>query len=305
MQGTDFIWMNGHLVPWDQAKVHALTHTLHYAGGTFEGIRFYKTKNGPAIFRLEEHVDRLIYSSQVLKMPLEYTKQQIIDAIILTVRQNKLEAGYIRPLFYYGYGKMGVNPLGSPVDFMIACWPWGAYHNNNFIDVKISSYIRIHPDSTQVNAKLCGHYLNSMLALLELRGTHYHEALLLDHQGYISEGSAANFFMVKDGVLLTPKLGTALPGITRKFVIELAKSLGHSVIETTIKPSDLDSAEEAFFTGTAAEITPIRSIDDRIIGQNKIGKMTQELQEAFTAVVTGNNPAYQHLLTQIPKLVEI
>lgn len=300
MQPTDFIWLNGVLVPWAEANIHILTHTLHYAGGAFEGIRYYNTPQGPAIFRFDEHVDRLIYSAQALKMEHPYTKKQIMDAILLTLRANKLEAGYIRPLFYFGYGKMGVNPIGCPVDFAIATWPWASYHAHNFLDVKTSSYIRIHPDSTIIDAKFCGHYLNSMLALLEIRGTHYHEVLMLDYQGYISEGSAVNFFMVKDGVILTPKLGTILPGITRSFVIELAKNLGYEVLEVNIKLKDALSADELFFTGTAAEVTPIRSIDDKLIGTNQgAGTITLNLQKAFQEVVHGNNPNYSHYLTQI------
>lgn len=300
LQKTEFIWKNGSLIPWDQALVHVLTHTLHYSGGAFEGIRCYKTKQGSAIFSLEQHVDRLIYSAKALKMDLPYNKQQITDAIILTVKENKLEEGYIRPLVYYGYGKMGINPLGSPVEMIIACWPWGSYHSKNFLDIKTSNLIRIHPNSSIIDAKFCGHYLNSMLALLEIRGTHYHEVLLLDYNGHVAEGSAVNFFMVKDGKILTPKLGDILPGITRAFTLELANSLGYATEEADITVEQARNADEAFFTGTAAEVTPIRSIDDKLLSQDKVGPITSKLKDAYLAVVHGENEKYLSLHTQIP-----
>ncbi len=189
MQKTSFIWMNGEWVAWDEAKVHVLSHTLHYGGGAFEGIRCYKTEKGPAIFKLPEHVDRLLYSINTLKMSFPYSQEEICEIITSLVRKNQLEEGYIRPLAFYGYGKMNVNPTGSPVDFAIACWPWKAYLAKPLVDVKTSRYIRIHPKSTVVDAKLCGHYLNGILASIELQGTHYHEALFLDDQGFISEGA--------------------------------------------------------------------------------------------------------------------
>lgn len=299
MQPTDFIWSNGTLVPWDEAKIHVLTHSLHYGGGAFEGIRFYQTPRGPAILCLEEHVDRLLYSARALRMPLRYNKDEIIAAIYALVKANRLEAGYIRPLIFNGYGKMGVNPTGAPVDIIIACWAWGAYHTNNFLDIKTSRYIRVHPDSTIVDAKLCGHYINSILALLEIQGTHYHEVLLLDNKGYIAEGSAVNFFMVKDQTIYTPKLGTILAGITRALVIELAKSAGFSMLESDITLKDAYAADEAFFTGTAAEVTPIRSIDDNIIGAGTVGSVTLQLQQAFQCLTRGENPAYLSKLAPV------
>lgn len=299
MQKTETIWQNGKFVPWDDAKIHVMTHTLHYGGGAFEGIRFYKTAEGPAIFRLKEHVERLFYSAKTLNIELPYSKEDVITAIKEVVRNSNLEAGYIRPIAFYGYGKMGVNPIGNPIEFVIACWPWGAYLPHESIDIKISSYIRIHPDSTVVDAKLCGHYINGILASLELQGTHYHEALFLDSKGNITEGVGENFFMVKDGVIYTPKLGGILAGITRDTIIKLAGSLGYKVVEIDISLNDAYQADEAFFTGTAAEITAIRSINDKLLGDGGAGKVTSIIKQAFLDLVHGKNPAYMDYLTRI------
>lgn len=299
METTDYIWYNGEFVPWADAKIHVLCHTLHYGGGAFEGIRCYETPRGPAIFRLPEHIERLIYSASVLKMALSYTHEQITHAILETVRVNQLTEGYIRPLVFFGYGKMGVNPKGCPTDFIIACWPWGAYLNHEDIHVKTSRYIRIHPDSTEVNAKLCGHYLNSMLASIELQNTHYTEALLLDSSGFISEGPGENFFMVKEGVIYTPKLGTILPGITRETIIEVAKYLGLEVVFADITLTEAYQADEAFFTGTAVEVTPIHSIDDKLIGQGKTGSITTMIRDTYHDIVHGNNEKFSSYLTYV------
>jgi branched-chain amino acid aminotransferase len=299
MQTTETIWQNGEFVPWEDAKTHVLSHTLHYGGGAFEGIRFYKTSQGPAIFRLNDHVDRFFYSTTALSMSLPYSKEQVIAAIKEVVLTNKLESGYIRPLAFYGYGKMGVNPLGNPVDMVIACWPWGAYLPHESVDVKTSSYIRIHPDSTVVDAKLCGHYVNSILASMELQGTHYHEALLLDSNGYASEGVGENFFIVKDRVIYTPSLGTILSGITRDTVIKLAWALDLKVVETDIPLKDVYEADEAFFSGTAAEITAIRSINDRALGKSDTGEITAILKKAYLDLVQGKNDAFMHYLTHV------
>ena len=252
MQTTEMIWKNGKLIPWAEATIHVLSHTLHYGGGAFEGIRFYDTSKGPAIFRLTDHVDRLFYSADVLKLPLSYSKEEVTNAIKEVARASKLESGYIRPIAFYGYGKLGVNPVGNPAELVIACWPWGSYLKHESVDVKTSSFIRIHPDSTVVDAKLCGHYVNGILASLELQGTHYHEALLLDSKGLITEGVGENFFMVKDGVISTPNLGGILSGITRNTVMKLAQHLNLKVIEADITLDEAYDADEAFFTGTAA-----------------------------------------------------
>lgn len=299
MQTTEVIWQNGELIPWEDAKTHVLSHTLHYGGGAFEGIRFYKTPKGPAIFRLTDHVERLFYSMSILKMNLSYSKDEVRAAIIDVVSKNKLESGYIRPLAFYGHAKMGVNPIGNPVHLIIACWPWGAYHPHECIDVKTSSYIRIHPDSTVVDAKICGHYVNSILASLELQGTHYHEALLLDCNEHIAEGVGENFFMVKEGVIYTPTLGKILSGITRNTIIKLAHSLHFNVVEKEITLDEAYQADEAFFTGTAAEVTPIRSINDKRMGENDVGEITATIKNAYMNLVQGKNNEFIHYLTYV------
>ncbi|CAN5433308.1 branched-chain amino acid transaminase [soil metagenome] len=299
MQTTQYIWQNGKMLPWDEAKTHVLSHTLHYGGGAFEGIRFYKTANGPAIFCLAQHVERLLYSCSVIKMELPYDAAAIAEAIIEVVRVNKLEEGYIRPLAYYGYGKMGVSPQGAPAELAIACWPWGAYLPHDMIDVLVSKYIRIHPGSSVVDAKLCGHYVNGILASIELRGTHYHEALLLDADGNIAEGVGENFFMVKDGVIYTPMLGTILAGITRATTMKLANDLGYKVVETTLKLDEAYAADEAFFTGTAAEVAPIRTINDKILGNGQLGPVTSKIKSGYFQIVHGENPAYMDYLTVV------
>jgi branched-chain amino acid aminotransferase len=299
MQVTEFIWHNGEIVPWAEAKVHVLTHTLHYGAGAFEGIRFYHTEKGPAIFRLAAHIDRLLYSADVLGMAMSYPKEEIMETIINLVRVNNIVEGYIRPLVFYGYGKMGVNPAGAPVEFAIACWPWGAYLPHEAVDVKISRYIRIHPDSTIVDAKICGHYVNGVLASLEIQGTHYHEALLLDAQGYISEGVGENLFIIKEGVIYTPKLGTILAGITRETIFKLAAAANIKVVEADLKPADVYSADEAFFTGTAAEVTPIRSVDDHVLNSGEVGVITTLIKSAYHDVVRGKNPEFVDYLTYV------
>lgn len=299
MQPTEKIWFNGKMVPWNEATVHVLTHALHYGGGAFEGIRFYKTEQGAAIFQLDAHIERLLYSAKALKMNLPYTAVELKEAILTLVSENQLSEGYVRPLDFYGYGKMGVNPVGNPVDVVVACWPWGAYLPHETVQVKISKYIRIHPLSTVVDAKLCGHYINGILASLELQGTHYHEALFLDDQGHLSEGVGENFFMVKDGVLTTPKLGTILAGITRGTVIRLAKKLGIPVVEAPVTPAEAYRADEAFFTGTAAEVTPIHSIDDQVLGNGCAGPVSLQLKAAYAAAVRGKDSDFEECLTRV------
>ncbi len=294
---TSHIWHNGEMVPWANAKVHVLTHTLHYGGGALEGIRFYATQNGPAIFRLQEHIDRLFYSAEILAMSIPYSKQEITDAIIQVVAASEMDEGYIRPIVFYGYGKLSINPTDNPVEVVIACLPWGKYFGNEQIDIKVSSYQRLHPESTVINAKLCAHYLNGMLATLELRGTHYHDALYLDHEGNVSEGIGANFFMAKSNVIYTPKVGTILEGITRDTIIALATTLKFNVIQTDIKLEDAYTADEAFFTGTAAEVTSIRSLDDKLIGNGEVGNITEQLKTKYLDIVHGNNATYFSYLT--------
>lgn len=299
MEKTSLIWLNGKLVDWDNAQTHLLTHTLHYGAGAFEGIRIYSAVDGAAIFRLEHHIERLLYSAGVLKMELAYSKEQLIEATVSTVKSNQLSEGYIRPIVYYGSGIMGLNPQSAPVDVAIACWPWGAYHPHKAIDVKISRYTRIDPRSTVTDAKICGHYVNSILAVLDLRNTHYHEALFLDSDGHVAEGPGENFFMVKDGIIITPPLGSILAGITRSTIIEIAAALGLQVQQRHFVAEEVWQAQEAFFTGTAAEVTPIRSIDDRQIGSGAVGVITERIKSTYLKVVRGENPDFRRYLTYV------
>jgi branched-chain amino acid aminotransferase len=299
VESTDYIWMNGSFVPWGEAKIHVVNHTLHYGSGVFEGIRAYKTERGAAVFRLGEHLERLRYSCAALGMDLPFTLSELADATVELLRRNRLEECYIRPLVYYGYGTMVLNPGDAPVEVMIACWPWGVYLPHDMVDVKISKYIRIHPDSTVADAKICGNYVNSVLATQEIAGSEFHEALLLDTQGRITEGPGENLFVVKDGAVHTPKLGAILAGITRDTVINLARSHGIEVEERDLFPEDALAADEAFFSGTAAEITPIRSIERSIIGGGTVGPITARLRGGYLDVVHGRVGELDHYLTYV------
>ncbi len=301
MEPTKYIWKNGELLKWEDAMVHCLTHTMHYGSGAFEGIRCYAGEQGSAIFRLPEHIDRLIYSAKAIGMEVKYSRDELIAATVKTVAENDVAACYIRPLVYYGYGIMGLNPRTAPVDVIIACWPWGAYLPHDMVDLKVSSYIRIHPKSTVADAKVVGHYVNSTLSVLELRGTKYHESLLLDYKGHVAEGPGENFFMVKNGKLLTPQLGTILNGITRATIMEVARNRGIEVVETDITLEEAQAADEAFYTGTAAEIMPIRSIQDKVIGSGTLGPITEALKTQYLNIVNGRDKEYQKFLTLVKK----
>ena len=297
-QITKKIWLNGKMTDWQNANVHVLSHALHYGSGVFEGIRFYKSKNGPAIFRLREHTARLFYSARSLEMKIPFTQKQVCDAIVKTVAANKIPAGYIRPLAFFDYGKMGLNPTGAKVSLAIACWPWDSYLGGKPIRVKTSRFIRLHPDSVVGDAKVCGHYVNSILASLEIKKAKFDEALFLDHRGFVAEGPGENIFFLKNGVLHTPKLGSILAGITRESVVELAKKeFGICTREGHFKLKDFYSADEVFFTGTAAEVQPIASIDSKKIAGGKVGEFTARLREKFLAVVAGEIPKYKKWLT--------
>lgn len=296
MEGTEYIWMDGKLVEWDKAKVHVLTHTLHYGLGVFEGIRFYETGKGPAVFRLNDHTKRLFHGAKKAFMKVPYTEEQINAAVLETVRANKIKSGYIRPILFYGYGKMGLDPHGAPVNAAIAVWPWGAYLGEGAVKVKTSSFIRIHPKSTYAECKFCGHYVNSIFASLEAKEKGYNEALLLDYEGYCAEGPGENLFIVKNGKLLTPALGNILTGITRKSIIEIANNEGIDVKEAKLKLDDVYNADETFFTGTAAEITAIESVDDRKIGKEAPGPVTKKFQNLFHAITRGKNGKYNDWL---------
>ncbi|MDA8424077.1 MAG: branched-chain amino acid transaminase, partial [Nitrospiraceae bacterium] len=259
--------MNGSLVKWDDAKVHVLTHSLHYGTGVFEGIRCYKTDGGPAVFRLREHVDRFFDSAHILQMEMPFTREAVTEGVLETIRRNKIDACYIRPLAYIGYGAMGVFPKDNPIEVSIAVWPWGSYLGEegmqNGIRVKISSYSRPHVNATMVRSKTTANYANSLLAKREALKDGYDEAVLLDTDGYVAEGSGENIFMVRKGVIKTPPLTSILEGITRETIMQLAAERGMRVVEERFTRDELYIADEAFFSGTAAEITPIREVDNR------------------------------------------
>jgi branched-chain amino acid aminotransferase len=297
------IWMDGKFVNWADANVHILTHTLHYGTGAFEGIRCYKTKKSSAIFRLQEHVDRLFDSCHILNIHPPFTPKQISKAIIDTVKVNKLKECYIRPLVYIGYGAMGLYHRGNPISVAIATWPWGAYLGEegirNGIRVKVSSYARLHVNVTMTKSKTCGDYVNSTLAKSEAVACGYDEALILDTSGFVSEGTGQNIFIVRDGVLITPPLPSVLEGITRRSIIEMAGKAKIPVVERNFTRDEVYIAEEAFFTGTAAEVTPIREVDGRAVGKGKPGPFTKKLQDLFFKIVKGEASAYKSWLTHI------
>lgn len=304
IQKEKWIWMDGEFVEWDQANVHVLSHTLHYGYGAFEGIRSYRHDDGKsAVFRLSEHVDRLFQSSHLLELGLPYAREEVGQACIQTLARNALSQGYVRPLVYLGAGEVGVYPGDEPdVHLAIATWKWGAYLGpealKSGIRVKVSTYTKFHVNSVLVKGKVVGHYVNSVLAKMEAKREGYSEGILLDHQGYVAEGSGENIFLVRGRTIVTPDNGsTILGGITRDSVITLARDLGYSVEETRLTRNDLYTADEVFFTGTAAEITPIREIDRRSVGAGKPGAVTLELQQAFFDVVAGRNRSYDGWMT--------
>jgi branched-chain amino acid aminotransferase len=296
---TQWIWMDGEFLRWEDAKIHVISHALHYGSGVFEGTRFYPTDSGSAIFRLEEHTKRLFYSASAINLPIEFSEKEVNEATKETVKKNVVESGYIRPLAFFGEGKMGLRPEGATPHLVIACWPWGKYLADRPIRIKISKYIRIHPQSLVSDAKVTGHYVNSILAVQDVVPKGYDEALLLDFEGNIAEGPGENLFLVKDGQLHTPKLGTILAGITRSTIIQLAKHLKIDTVERIIRPEEIWEADEAFYTGTAAEVTPIGEVDDKPVGDGAEGPITKTLREAYFDVVTGKNEKYIYWLTEV------
>jgi branched-chain amino acid aminotransferase len=297
MEPTQWIWMNGSFIPWNDARVHVLSHGLHYGSSIFEGLRAYKTERGTAVFRLKEHMDRFHYSAQAIRMKLPYSADELSSITLELLKRNNVEACYIRPHATFGYGTMGLNPATASVDVTIACWPWGAYLPIESANIKVSQYIRIHPRSTVADAKIGGHYVNSILAVQEVQGTRYHEALFLDYEGNIAEGPGANFFIIKDREVITPPCGTILPGITRASVIEIARDKGFVVTERTLTVAEAQDADEAFFTGTAAEMTPIGSIDDKSLRVGAPGPITSELKQAYLDAAYGRSQRYTKFLT--------
>jgi len=297
---TKKIWMDGKFVNWDDAKVHILTHSLHYGLGVFEGIRCYKTNKGPAVFRLKDHVERLFKSAHIFTIKIPFKEEEIFEVIKETIRVNKIDSCYIRPIVFIGYGNMGVYPKNNPVQVAIAVWKWGAYLGEeglkNGIKVKISSFIRNHVNSNLSRGKICGYYVNSQLAKMEAISCGCDEAILLDTEGYVSEGSGENIFIVRKGVLKTTPLTSILEGITRDTVIKIAIDSGIEVKEERFTRDELYIADEVFLTGTAAEITPVREVDERTIGNGKRGPVTQKLQKLFFDIVQGKNKKYLHWL---------
>ena len=297
------IWYDGKLVPWRDATTHVLTHTLHYGMGVFEGVRAYKAEQGTAIFRLQEHTDRLFRSAHILGMKLPFDKDTISEAQRTVVRENKLESGYLRPMAFFGAEAMGISAKNLSVHVIVAAWPWGAYMGDeaitNGIRVKTSSFSRHHVNITMCKAKANGNYMNSILAHKEAEMDGYQEALLLDVDGFVAEGSGENFFMVRNGKLYTPDLTAALEGITRDTIVQLAGEIGLQVVEKRITRDEVYCADEAFFTGTAAEVTPIRELDNRTIGEGKRGPITARLQAMYFDCVHGRAAAHTDWLSPV------
>ena len=287
------IWFNGNLINWKEANIHVLSHVVHYGSSVFEGIRCYKTSQGPAVFRLKEHVQRLINSAKIYRMDVEYSVDKFSQAIIDSIKANQLEECYIRPVIFRGYGKLGVNPLENPLESVIAVWSWGKYLGEEAlekgVDVGVSTWRRLAPDTMPNMAKAGSNYMNSQLAKMESLENGYHEAIMLDYQGMVSEGTGENVFLVRDGILYTPPISTSLlPGITRDSIIKLAHSMEIEVREENIPREMLYIADEVFLTGTAAEVTPVRSIDKITVGAGSKGEITAKLQDNFFGIISGD-----------------
>jgi branched-chain amino acid aminotransferase len=298
------IWKDGELVNWADAQIHVLSHALHYGSGVFEGIRCYETTRGPAVWHLDEHLKRLARSAKLYHMDIPYSLEALTDAVKETIRANDLRACYIRPLVFRGYGEMGVNPLNAPVNVVVAVWPWGAYLGEDALEqgvrVKVSSWKRNDQNSLPASAKATGQYINGVLAKVESLKAGYDEAILLNQQGYLTDGTGENVFVVRAGTLFTPATQAGcLDGITRSTVMALARDLGYEAREENLIRSDLYNADEAFFTGTAAEITPIREVDDRAVGEGTRGPITKELQGVFFSATKGEIEKYTSWLTPV------
>jgi branched-chain amino acid aminotransferase len=298
-----FIWQDGQLVPWREATTHVLTHSLHYGMSVFEGVRAYRTERGTAIFRLEDHTDRLFNSAHIFQMVMPFDRATINEAQKEVIRANDLDSGYLRPIAFYGSEKMGVSPKGAKVHVAIAAWPWGAYLGEEGMErgirVKVSSYTRHHVNISMVRAKASGHYINSILANNEVTNEGYDEAMLLDPEGYVAEGAGENLFIVKKGKLYTPDLTSCLEGITRATVLQIAEELSLSVQEKRITRDEVYCCDEAFFTGTAAEVTPIRELDGRQIGIGHRGPVTEKIQQKYFDVVHGRSAQHDDWLAYV------
>ena len=308
LRTTEKIWHNGRFIQWEDAKIHVLAHVVSYGSSVFEGIRCYATPSGPAIFRLREHIRRMQDSSKIYRMQIPYTAEELAEAMVELVRVNGMSECYIRPIVLRGYGEMGVRAVNNPVEVFVACWPWGNYLGEEAlaqgVDVCVSSWNRMAPNTLPALAKAGGNYLNSQLICMEAQLNGYSEGIALDVAGYVSEGSGENIFVVRDGRILTPPLGASvLPGITRDSVLKLIESAGLSVVETLVPREMLYIADEVFFTGTAAEITPVRSIDRITVGSGRRGPITQKLQQEFFAIIDGTTPDRYGWLTRVPAAV--
>ena len=304
MEKSEYIWFDGEFVPWDEARVHVLSHAMHYGSSVFEGIRCYDTANGPGVFRLPEHVQRMVDSCKIYRIEIPFSSDEISQAIVGTVAKNGLRSCYIRPLVFRGYSQLGVEPRTCPVQMIVAVWEWGAYLGpealEQGVDVGVSSWRRMAPGTIPASAKVGGHYTNSQLIRMEAAEHGYTEGIALDVYGYVSEGSGENIFVVKDGVIYTPPLSASiLNGITRSSVITLAREFGYEVIETLITREQLYIADEIFFTGTAAEVSPIRSVDHIVIGPGRRGPITTKIQSEFFKIITGEVPDQHHWLTPV------
>jgi branched-chain amino acid aminotransferase len=305
---ADLIWMNGDLVPWDEAKVHVLTHGLHYGTGVFEGVRCYDTEVGPAVFRHQDHVDRLFRSAELYYMPIPYTREEIRAATLDLIARNGLRECYIRPLVFRGAGVMGLFPLEAPVDVVIAAWEWGAYLGDagkrDGIRAKVSSWRRISSESLIPQAKASGQYLNSVLAKIESHKAGYEEGILLDEHGNVCEGTGENVYVVRDGAVLTPPhTASILDGINRKAILQIARDLGFTVVERDLARAELYLADEVFVSGTAAELTPVREIDDHTIGDGRPGEVTRAIQGVFEDALHGRAERYREWLDPVPVTV--
>jgi branched-chain amino acid aminotransferase len=302
---ADLIWMNGEFVPWEDAKVHVLTHGLHYGTGVFEGVRCYDTEIGPAVFRHADHVERLFRSAELYYMPIPFSREQLRDVTLELIARNGLRSCYIRPLVYRGYGQMGLFPLDAPVDVTIAVWEWGAYlgeeGKRRGVRAKVSSWRRISPDSLIPTAKACGQYLNSVLAKIESHKAGYEEAILLDDKGHVCEGSGENVFVVRDGVVSTPPpTASILDGISRRSIVQIMRDMGIEVVERDIARAELYLADEVFVCGTAAELTPLREVDDHPVGSGEPGELTRAVQAAFEDALHGRSERYRDWLDPVP-----
>jgi len=304
IQPVEKIWMDGKLVDWEDATVHVLTHALHYGSGVFEGVRAYETKKGAAVFRLSDHIRRLFRSAHVYQMEIPFSQEELVEAVRDTVRENHMKACYIRPLVYRGYGEMGLNPLNAPVNVTVAVWPWGTYLGEESLEAgvraKISSWKRSDHNILPPGAKATGQYINSALAKVEALKGGYDEGILLNMAGYVTDGPGENIFIVKDGVLYTPPFSAGcLDGITRDSIIAIAHDQAYKVVERNLSRFDLYTADEAFFSGTAAEVVPIREVDDRRLGSDGRGPITKELQQTFFAAARGEIEQYRGWLTYV------